>query len=100
MQATAKDTADVGYHSSCRISLDPLISNPSLHPQIVGRIQVGALPVHGYNVPQLSQFWAHSDINGTFSVIDVNNVNATAAIVAVSPSALSSASQCTLQQQG
>ncbi len=54
-----------------------------LHAQIVGRIRVGALPVHGYNIPQLSQFWAHSDIDGAFFVINVNNVNATTAKVAV-----------------
>ena len=51
--------------------------------QIVGRVQVGALPVHGYSIPQLSQFWAHSDINGTFYVINVTNINATAATVSV-----------------
>ncbi|CAL5229447.1 g12772 [Coccomyxa viridis] len=49
---------------------------------IVGRVQVGALPVHGYSIPQLSQFWAHSDINGTFNVINVTSINATAATVA------------------
>ena len=54
--------------------------------QIVGRVQVGALPVHGYSIPQLGQFWAHSDINGTFSVISVTNINATASAVAVGPS--------------
>ena len=57
--------------------------------QIVGRVQVGALPVHGYSIPQLGQFWAHSDINGTFSVISATNVNATAATVAVSLASLS-----------
>ena len=44
---------------------------------------MGALPVHGYNIPQLSQFWAHSDIDGTFYVINVNNVNATTSKVTV-----------------
>ena len=39
--------------------------------------------MHGYSIPQLSQFWAHSDINGTFYVINVTNINATAATVSV-----------------
>lgn len=52
--------------------------------QIVARVKVGALPVHGYNVPQLGEFWLHSDIDGTFYVISVDNVNASAAKVAVS----------------
>ena len=51
--------------------------------QIVGRPKVGALPVHGYDVPQLGQFWSHSDIDGSFFVISVDAINATAAEVAV-----------------
>ena len=46
-----------------------------MHAQVVGRVKVGALPVHGYNIPQLGQFWAHSDIDGTFFVIPVDNIN-------------------------
>ena len=55
-----------------------------MHAQVVGRVKVGALPVHGYNIPQLGQFWAHSDIDGRFFVIPVNNINGSAASVAVS----------------
>lgn len=66
----------------------------ALAAQVVGRVQVGALPVHGYSIPQLSQFWAHSDINGTFSVINVTSINATAASVAVRLSWLAPASLC------
>ena len=55
-----------------------------MHAQIVGRVKVGALPVHGYNIPQLGQFWAHSDIDGTFFVISVDNIDGSAASVAVS----------------
>ena len=58
-------------------------SQQSLCTQIVGRPKVGALPVHGYNVPQLGQFWSHSDIDGSFFIISVNAINATAAEVAV-----------------
>ena len=55
-----------------------------MHAQVVGRVKVGALPVHGYNIPQLGQFWAHCDIDGTFFVIPVDNINGSAASVAVS----------------
>lgn len=51
--------------------------------QVVGRVKVGALPVHGYSVVQLKQFWAHSDIDDSFFVISLDNINATAASVAV-----------------
>ncbi|BDA42283.1 hypothetical protein COCOBI_03-1700 [Coccomyxa sp. Obi] len=50
--------------------------------EIVGRVKVGALPVHGYSVVQLKQFWSHSDIDGSFFVISLDNINATAASVA------------------
>ncbi|CAK0787274.1 hypothetical protein CVIRNUC_010492 [Coccomyxa viridis] len=49
---------------------------------VVGRVRVGPLPVHGYNIPQLGQFWAHSDIDGTFYIIPVDNINGSAATVA------------------
>ena len=51
--------------------------------QIVGRIRVGALPVHGYSVVQRREYWAHSDITGEFFVISLDNMNATEAPVAV-----------------
>ena len=54
-----------------------------MHAQVVGRVRVGPLPVHGYNIPQLGQFWAHSDIDGTFYIIPVDNINGSAATVAV-----------------
>lgn len=55
---------------------------------MVGRVKVGALPVHGYSIPQLGQFWAHSDLDGSFFVISVDNINATRAPVAVSQSSI------------
>jgi hypothetical protein len=39
--------------------------------------------VHGYSIPQLNEFWAHSDIDGSFFVIPVDNINTTEAPVAV-----------------
>ena len=39
--------------------------------------------MHGYDVPQLGQFWSHSDIDGSFFIISVDAINATAAEVAV-----------------
>lgn len=54
-----------------------------LPAQIVGRIKVGALPVHGYSIIQQREYWAHSDVAGSFYVISLDNVNATKAPVAV-----------------
>lgn len=51
--------------------------------QIVGRVRVGALPVHGYSVVQRREYWAHSDVTGEFFVISLDNINATEAPVAV-----------------
>jgi hypothetical protein len=51
--------------------------------QIVGRIKVGALPVHGYSIIQRREYWAHSDVAGNFYVISLDNINATEAPVAV-----------------
>ena len=64
------------------------------HAQVVGRVKVGALPVHGYNIPQLGQFWAHSDIDGRFFVIPVNNINGSAASVAVSAAVYLKSGDC------
>jgi hypothetical protein len=54
--------------------------------QIVARIKVGARPVHIYSINQTSSIWSHSDAEGSFYVIPVNNSqNLTAtAIVPVS----------------
>lgn len=41
--------------------------------QIVARIKVGARPVHLYSVNQTSSIWSHSDAEGSFYVIPVNN---------------------------
>ena len=45
---------------------------------------MGALPVHGYSIIQRKEYWAHSDVAGTFYVISLDNINATEAPVAVS----------------
>ena len=50
--------------------------------QIVGRVRVGALPVHGYSIIQRREYWLHSDIDGSFFVISLDNINATEAPVA------------------
>jgi hypothetical protein len=41
--------------------------------QVVARIKVGARPVHMYSINQTSSVWAHSDAEGTFYVIPLNN---------------------------
>jgi hypothetical protein len=45
----------------------------AVNQQIVARIKVGARPVHIYSINQTSSIWSHSDAEGSFYVIPVNN---------------------------
>lgn len=45
----------------------------AVEQQVVARIKVGARPVHMYSINQTSSVWAHSDAEGTFYVIPVDN---------------------------
>ncbi len=41
--------------------------------QVAARIRVGGRPVHAYSINQTNTVWSHSDAEGTFYVIAVNN---------------------------
>lgn len=42
-------------------------------PQVAARIRVGGRPVHAYSINQTNTVWSHSDAEGIFYVIAVNN---------------------------
>ena len=56
-----------------------------LLPQYVSRVRVGARPVHLYFVENAGEIWSHSDAEGTFYVISINDVTKLNATVPVSP---------------
>ena len=41
----------------------------------MARVEMGALPVHGYAVTQTKEFWSHSDYDGSFWTISVDDVS-------------------------
>ena len=53
--------------------------------QVINRIQVAPRPVHMFAVPETLQVWAHSDAEGTFDVISIDETDRTSATVAVRP---------------
>ena len=53
--------------------------------QYVSRVRVGARPVHLYFVEDAGEVWSHSDAEGTFYVISINDVTKLHATVPVSP---------------
>ena len=44
-----------------------------LPAQIVARVKGSPRFVHGYAIPELNQYWAHSDGGGLFDVIGLDN---------------------------
>lgn len=52
-----------------------LVAYSNLGVQFVSRLRVGARPVHIYAVNQTNTLWSHSDAEGIFYIIPLNNTN-------------------------
>jgi hypothetical protein len=44
-------------------------------PKVVSKVSVGPRPVHLYAIPELQTIWTHSDGQGTFDVIAMDDVS-------------------------
>jgi hypothetical protein len=55
--------------------------------KVVKSISIGKRPVHTYNPKARNEIWAHSDIEGTFYVIDTGSLSVTHKVLAASDAA-------------